>query len=151
MRAVKWMGRATCLAAVIAVAGCVAQYRLHGYTPSDDDLANILVGVDTRDTVAEVIGTPTTSGVARSDAYYYVSKNVRSYGMREPEIVDRQIVAIRFDEAGVVSSIERYTLQDGKVVPLSRRVTGNNANDVPFLTQLFGNIGGLDLSQAFDN
>lgn len=71
--------------------------------------------------------------------------------MREPEIVDRQIVAIRFDDAGVVSNVERYTLQDGKVVPLSRRVTGNNANDVPFLTQLFGNVGGLDLSQAFNN
>lgn len=149
MRAGKWIGRATCLAAVIAVAGCVAQYRLHGYTPSDEDLAAITVGVDTRDTVAEVIGTPATAGVMRNDAYYYVSKNVRTYGMKEPETVDRQIVAIRFDEAGVVTNVERYTLEDGRVVPLSRRVTGSNVDDVPFLTKLFGNVGGLDLSNAF--
>lgn len=149
MQGGKWFNRTICLAAVIAVAGCVAQYRLHGYTPSDEDLANVLVGVDTRDTVAEVVGPPSTAGVMQSDAYYYVSKNVRHYGMKEPEIVDRQIVAISFDDEGVVSNIERYTLQDGRIVTLSRRVTGDGVNDQSFLSKLFGNVGGLDLTDAF--
>ncbi|MEC9196111.1 MAG: outer membrane protein assembly factor BamE [Pseudomonadota bacterium] len=148
MRVVKWIGRSAVLAIALTVAGCVAQYNLHGYTPSDEDLAGIVVGVDTRDSVEELVGPPSTAGVARSDAYYYVSKNVRHYGIRPPQTVDRQIVAIRFDQAGVVSNIERYTLDDGRVVTLSRRVTGSNVNDTPFLKQLFGNIGGLDLSQA---
>ena len=53
------------------------------------------------------------------------------------------MVAISFDSAGVVSNIERFGLEDGKVVPLARRITDTAVTDKSFLRQLFGNIGKL--------
>ncbi|MEL6206093.1 MAG: outer membrane protein assembly factor BamE [Pseudomonadota bacterium] len=129
------------VALVSALSACTAQFRNHGYTPSEAELAEIVVGRDTRETVASAVGTPTSGGVLQDTGYYYVSQRVRSYGIREDEVVDRQIVAITFDGQGVVRNIERYSLQDGNVVALSRRVTDSNVEGVGFLRQLAGNLG----------
>ena len=42
--------------AMAALVACTAQYRNHGYVPLADDLTNIVVGIDTRDSVAETVG-----------------------------------------------------------------------------------------------
>ena len=54
------------------------------------------------------------------------------------------MVAIRFDDNGVVSNIERFGLEDGNVVALSRRVSASNIEGIGFLRQLMGNLGRLD-------
>lgn len=141
----RWPLRALSVLALIAVTGCTPLYRDHGYTPSDEDLAKIRVGVDTRDSVAEAVGTPTSSGVLRDSGYYYVSQRVRSYAFFEPEIVDREVVAISFDGNGVVRNVERYGLQDGKPVALSRRVTDSSVEGLSFIQQLLGSVRNFDV------
>ncbi|WP_417524854.1 outer membrane protein assembly factor BamE [Marinovum sp.] len=144
-------GRTKAIRVVIALAcaavlsACVAQYRNHGYLPSDTELADVIVGVDTRDTVAETIGVPGTSGVLDQGNYYYVGSRVRHYGAFPPEIVEREIVAVEFDADGVVRNITRYGLEDGRVVMLTRRVTVTGDGNIGFIRQLFGNIGGISL------
>lgn len=127
--------------AMLVLAGCSAQYRNHGYVPPQEELANIVVGVDSRDSIAESIGTPTTSGVLNDSGYYYVRSKVRHYAYRAPEEIEREVVAITFDKRGVVRNIERFGLQDGRVVVLDRRVTSSSIADKSFIRQLLGNIG----------
>ncbi|WP_457087552.1 outer membrane protein assembly factor BamE [Marinovum sp. KMM 9879] len=144
-------GRSNAMRAIFALAcaavlsACVAQYRNHGYLPSDEDLTNVIVGVDTRDTVSENIGVPGTAGVANQGNYYYIGSRVRSFGLLPPKIVEREIVAVEFDGTGVVENISRYGLEDGRVVTLNRRVTETGDGDIGFIRRLFGNVGGLDL------
>ncbi|MGR3759088.1 outer membrane protein assembly factor BamE [Roseobacteraceae bacterium NS-SX3] len=130
-------------AAGLAVAGCSAVYRKHGYVPSEEQLADVVVGVDTRDSVAETVGTPTASGVLNESGYYYVSTRMRHYGAAAPKPVSRELVAISFDRQGVVSGVERYGLEDGRVIPLQRRVTDSAVQDTTFLRQLLGSLGNL--------
>jgi outer membrane protein assembly factor BamE (lipoprotein component of BamABCDE complex) len=89
--------RLTILCATLALAGCVAQFRNHGYVPSDEDLSGIIVGIDSRDSVEDQIGTPTTGGVLNGSGFYYVSSRWRHFGFLAPQIIDRQLVAITFD------------------------------------------------------
>lgn len=132
------------VALAVLVAGCSSVYRNHGYVPTDEDLAEIVVGVDTRDTVSETVGPPSSLGVLDESGYYYVASRMRHYGMRAPEEVERNLVAIRFDDAGVVRNIERYGIENGRVVTLDRRVTDSAVNDQTFLRQLLGNIGNFN-------
>ncbi|MGV6847525.1 MAG: outer membrane protein assembly factor BamE [Marinibacterium sp.] len=127
------------LAAVLT--GCTATYRNHGYAPTDDELAEIVVGVDTRDSVAETVGAPSSLGVLADGGYYYVSSRVRYFGPTAPKEVERKLVAISFDRAGVVQNIETFALEDGRAIPLTRRVTDTGITDKGFLRQLLGNIG----------
>lgn len=126
---------------LVAMIGCAPIYRNHGYVPSEDDLANITVGVDSRATVDEVIGAPTAGGLTGDGDYYYVRSRVKRVGMFEPKEIERQVLAISFDEGGTVQNIERFGLEDGRVVPISRRVTSSSIEGKGFLRQLLGNIG----------
>lgn len=124
-----------------ALAACSPIVRTHGYVPNDEDLTEIVVGVDTRDTVAEVVGTPSAAGVMRDNTWYYVESRWETVGYREPRIADRQVVAISFAEDGTVENVERFGLERGRVIALNRRVTDSNVKGISFLRQLLGNIG----------
>lgn len=134
--------RAVLVGCVVMLAvGCTTMYRNHGYAPSDEDLAEVLVGVDTRSTVIDVVGPPTAGGVSNTGGLFYVQSRFRFYGPLEPKEIDREVVAIRFDGEGVVSNVERFGLENGNIVALSRRVTQDNVRDTTFIRQLFGSLG----------
>lgn len=130
--------------AALTLLACTPVYRNHGYVPSEEELAAITPGVDTRDSVIEAVGPPSASGVLNESGLYYVATQMRHYGPREPRIVDRELVAISFDSRGVVQGIERYGVNHGQVVPLERRVTSSGVTDQTFLRQLLGNLGRVD-------
>ena len=132
---------ASCLAIVTA---CTPVIENHGYIPPPEELAEIKVGVDTRETVEEAVGAPSSSGVVRDSGFYYVRSKVRHYGPKRPEVIERKLVAISFDDRGVVRNIERFGLEDGIVVELDRRVTESNIENSGFLRQLLGNIGNFN-------
>ena len=137
-------------ALAFALAACSPIIRQHGYVPPEEDLNLITVGVDTRETVADLVGRPSSSGVLTDGGYYYVASTQRVFGPMEPRVIDREVVAISFDPSGVVSNVERFGLERGTVVPLSRRVTYSNSTDPGFLRQVFRNIGRIDPSRLID-
>ena len=126
---------------VVALAACSATYSNHGYVPSETELENVLVGVDTRASVEEVVGRPSSTGVLSDSAWYYISSRIEYYAYRKPKTIDRQILAISFDENDVVQNIERFGLEDGRVITFSRRVTTSSVKGTTFWRQLIGSIG----------
>ena len=130
--------------AAAALAGCSAIYQKHGYVPTEEQLAEVVVGVDTKDSVAETVGTPSASGVLNDGGYYYVSTLMRTRGAGATKPVSRTLVAVTFDSRDVVSGIERYSLEDGKVIPLQRRVTSSSVEDKTFIRQLLGSLGNFN-------
>lgn len=133
----------------LVLASCSPTFRNHGYIPLDEDLQNLVVGVDTRDTVAASVGRPGVSGILDDSGWYYVRSRYRNYAYRVPEEIDRQVLAISFDQQGVVSNIEQFGLERGMVVRLSRRVTTENTQGVGFLRQAFGNLGRINPGDFF--
>lgn len=136
--------KAAIFALCILGAGCSAQYRNHGYVPSEEELAEVVIGVDTKDSVAETLGAPTAGGVLEDGGFYYVRSRVRTIGPSRPTEISRELVAVTFDNNGIVSNVERFGLEDGQVVVLSRRVTDNGLNNISFIRQLLGNLGSID-------
>ena len=133
--------RAKCLIALTSVgflglSGCAAQYANHGYIPPADELEQITVGTDTRESVAEKVGVPASSSVR-----VYVRARTRTLGLLATKEIERQVVAISFTENGVVENVERFGMERGQVVPLERRVTSSSVSDKSFIRQLLGNIG----------
>ena len=131
------------LVLVTSLAACAAVYRNHGYVPAEEELALVEVGKDTRETVSQKIGRPSTSGVLNDTGWFYVQSRYKLVGPREPKEIDRQVLAVTFTEAGVVENIARYGLEDGRVVEISRRVTEPNVKGLSVIQQILGNFGRL--------
>lgn len=126
------------------VVGCTALYRNHGYAPTDAELSEVLVGVDSRDSVTDIIGPPTAGSLSGDGNFYYVQSRFRHFAYQAPQEIEREVVAISFDAEGIVSNVERFGLEDGRIVALSRRVTDDGIRDTTFLSQLFGSLGNFD-------
>ena len=113
------------IALVVALAACNPPVRRHGYVPAEADLAEIVVGEDTRLAVSDRIGRPSSSGLMQGGDWFYVGSTWKHVALRAPQEIDRQVVVIRFDDEGIVENVERFGLEDGKVVALSRRAHGS--------------------------
>ncbi len=135
------------LTAVLFAAGCSPVYTNHGYVPDDTELASIEVGTSTRDDVAATIGRPSSQGVLEGSDWYFVGSRWVRNGIRAPQELDRQVLAISFDSADRVSNIERFGLQDGEVIVISRRVTDSGIKGVSFISQVLGSLGRVTTSQ----
>lgn len=131
----------------LALSACTPVQRFHGYAPSDIELAEIEVGQDTRESVAEKVGRPSVSGVMEGGAWYYVQSDWVEEGWRAPVETKREVVAISFDARDRVSNVERFGLQDGQVVALSRRVTTSGPTGQSVLRQLLGSLGRFNPAQ----
>ena len=136
-----WARISALIVVALVLSACTTQFRNHGYVPNDAELANIIVGSDTRETVASLIGRPTAQGLLDNSGWYYVESRFRHFAYQAPREISRQVVAISFDARGRVSNIERFGLQDGRVIVLARRITKSSVGRIPLLRRLLGNIG----------
>lgn len=130
-----------------AVFGCSAQYRHHGHVPDQTALQTLTIGVDTRASVDEALGSPAMAGLRQAAPYYYVRSRVRHLTYNAPQIIEREVVAITFGDDDVIKDIARYNLKDGRVVTLSRRVTEIGDVTSGVVSQLFQNVGNITADQ----
>ena len=137
------------LTLALAVA-CTPLYRNQGYVPSEDELALIEVGTDTRETIAAKIGRPSASGLLNDVGWYYVQSRFKHFGPYKPQEEERQVVAVTFTDEGIVENVERFGLEQGQVVMLSRRVTAPNVHGRSALSQIFANVGKMNADQLFN-
>jgi len=143
----KWSQRgvnlalAAVLAGTMGLAGCSKVERSRGYVPDASDLAEINVGVDSKLSVRESLGSPSTVGTFDDDAWYYIrSRHERMAFLRE-EVIAREVVAIYFDDQDRVEDVAHYGLQDGEIVSYSTRTTPTRGRELTILEQLLGNVG----------
>ena len=107
-------------------------------------MEQVVVGVDNRTTVQEVLGSPLGSGVMEDGAIFYISTRVKHYAFYEPKVVEREMLVVSFDAEDQVENIEKFGLEDGRVVTLSRRVTTGPVKGPKFLKQILGNLGNFN-------
>jgi outer membrane protein assembly factor BamE (lipoprotein component of BamABCDE complex) len=130
-------------AAAAVLAACEPVVQVHGYAPSPAQLDQVQPGVDSAAMVAQKIGRPSTAGVIRDDAWYYVSSRVETMAYNAPEVTDRRVVAVSFDGNGVVEGVESFGLEEGRVVTLVTRTTPTFGRELTVLQQIFGNLGNI--------
>lgn len=139
--------------AVVASAGVVAcspTFKNYGFVPPDSELEKIVIGTDTRATVEELLSRPTSSGALSEGAWYYISSQVRYYTYNNPEVIERNIVAITFDDSDTVSNIERFGIEDGRLIAFSQRTTESGVAGTSFFRQLARNVGNFDAADFLE-
>ena len=126
--------------ACAALTACSPTVTVHGFAPSDDDLASLEPGIDTIYSLEERIGRPTISGLLRDDAWYYVQSTMEQLTYNAPKEVNRRVVVVTFADDGVVETVEQYGLEDGRVINLNTRVTVAHTGQKGILSQIFANV-----------
>ncbi len=129
------------LLTVAVLCACEPRTDTHGFVPNPELVAQIAPGVQDKFDVTEILGTPSAVASFDDATWYYITQQSRSFAFFKPEIVDQRVLVVRFDGADRVSSLNRYTIENGLIVDPVSRETPTAGNELTVLQQLFGNIG----------
>ena len=121
----------------VAAAGCSPRIDKRGNLPDADAIAGIRTGVDTQADVAAKLGTPSSVATFDRNTWYYISKETESLAFFEPTVVDQQVLAVKFDDAGLVKDVQHFNMDDGKEVQVSSRVSPTLGREKTLIEQLY--------------
>lgn len=134
--------------AAALVSACAPRVSTHGTPMTRMELASITPGVDTRGSVRRQLGQPVTTSLVDGETWFYVSTVMERVAYRAPEIADRQVIAVSFDESGLVTSANRYGLDDSLDIALRTETTPTFGRELTIAQQLFGNLGRVSAEQV---
>lgn len=125
----------------LSAGGCSSRVDTRGNLPDPDDVLAIQPGIQDKQQVAELLGTPSTIGTFDDKTWYYVSKRTETTAFFEPKVVDQQVIVITFDELDVVEDVRLYGLEDALAIEPEERETPTYGQQITIIQQLLGNIG----------
>lgn len=127
--------------AALSLAGCTPIVAHRGYLADEVVLRSVQPGVDNRQSVERALGHPSVQNQFGDPVWYYIGSNTAQKPFTTPRISQHAVLAVRFDQAGNVSSVERTGVE--KVVYLHPEddKTPTLGRERTFLQDLFGNIG----------
>ena len=125
----------------LLAAGCANNRAHKGAVIDPQMLSSVQPGVDNKDSVTKLLGTPTFSGQFTPDEWYYVSRDTNQLAFRNPRVTKQMVMLVRFDSAGNVASVQRTGKELVLGVNPSHRATPTLGRKKSFFDELFGNIG----------
>ena len=103
------------LSAAALTAACAPVVGQNGFQAVDARPTDIVAGTDTRETVLTKLGTPSTTSTFESDSiWYYMSQVTEKYTYNRPQVTQRSITEITFNDAGQVAAVRTLGLDDGR-------------------------------------
>ena len=110
----------------------------------DEELTQaIQVGTDNKASVEKTLGRPTFSGTFNDNDWYYLGRDTRTFGFRNPRVTDQSLLHIRFDQAGNVASVQTTDEKMIASINPSKDKTPTLGREKSFFEELFGNIGSI--------
>jgi outer membrane protein assembly factor BamE (lipoprotein component of BamABCDE complex) len=127
--------------ALLSVSACSSVVDTRGNMPAPDQISAIKPGVDDRERVRRVLGSPTSTSAFDQSAWYYIARKTATTAFLTPSVIDSQVVVVRFNPQGVVEAVETRGQEAAADIEVSDRETPTAGHGDGVIQQLFGNIG----------
>jgi len=136
----------------LTLSGCNPILRTHGYVAdSDNKPQEVNPETDTKTSVLARLGNPSIRSTfdedTANDTWYYMTSVRQRYAYLRPQIEERNITAITFNEDGQVTKVSEYGVEDGRYVNYSDRKTPTRGRELSALEQIFGTIGRIPVDR----
>ncbi|MET4700563.1 outer membrane protein assembly factor BamE (lipoprotein component of BamABCDE complex) [Constrictibacter sp. MBR-5] len=129
------------VAAAAGLAACTSTVEQHGHVLPERVVSELKPGLVTRDGVVALLGTPSTVAPFDDKVWYYISEDLKTVAFLRPDVVDRTVLVLRFDDEGMLSDVSTLDADAGTEVAVVTRETPTAGHELTFLEQLLGNVG----------
>jgi outer membrane protein assembly factor BamE (lipoprotein component of BamABCDE complex) len=125
----------------LQLGGCAANVAAHGHRLDVAALAQVEPGRSSQREVVQLLGSPSSLATFDDRTWYYISQRTERRSFYQEKIVAQDVVAIHFDDQGLVSQIDRHDLEEATEIDVVDRETPTAGNELTILEQFIGNIG----------
>lgn len=130
-----------CVALIFVLSSCIKNPELVGYTFKTEKLDQVKAGQTSKDYVKNTLGTPSTISTYGKETWYYISTEYEDVAFFKPKMKDHKVIAITFDETGMVSLVKEYNKNDARNIKISSDRNMLGEDDGSIIEQLLGNVG----------
>jgi outer membrane protein assembly factor BamE (lipoprotein component of BamABCDE complex) len=132
---------AAVVVASLGLGACTPIVDERGWRPDETAITSIRPGVDNKESVARLLGTPSTVSNFDDQAWYYISATTERVAFQRDQLTAQGVLIVNFDQAGNVTEVSRLDMEDGKQVAMNPDKTPTLGNELTIWQQLFGNLG----------
>lgn len=124
------------------LSGCAPTIGRQGFQVQDVAPRDLKVGVDTKASVMEKLGSPSAVGVFDPNTWYYVSQSTERYTYHQARVTSRDVTVMAFDKASdKLLKLDTLGLKDGRRIAFNTRETPTRGRQLTVLEQLLGSVG----------
>ena len=125
----------------LVLAGCSPAIDHRGYIVPTQAVEKLSSGTATEAEVLQALGTPSSIAAFDDRTWYYMGETTRREAFFDPELIERHILILRFDDGGLLSEVATKDAKSGREVTLVSRETPTAGHSLTILEQILGNIG----------
>lgn len=115
--------------------------QARGNHVDEAQIKELVPGTSTTKDVTSLIGSPTAHATFDDNTWIYISERTKPVIAGTQAVEGQQVVALTFDDSGVLKSVARKTQDDSMPVSVVSRTTPSPGDEASFLQQLLGNVG----------
>ena len=135
----------------LTLGACAPTTTYQGFQAVEANPKDVKVGVDSKATVMDRLGSPSAVAAFDPNTWYYISQVSDAIAFHRPEVKRRDITAIAFNkEDDKVTTVATYTLKDGKVIPYEKRFSPTRGRELSVIEQILGTIGNSNVMPQQD-
>ncbi len=128
-------------AVAVGASGCGSRIATRGNEVSTEQISTLEVGSHDRQQIFSMFGSPSSTSSFGDETWYYIFEKDESVAFLEPEVKERTVLALQFDDGGKLANIKTTGLDGAqKVTPVERK-TATAGNKLSFIEQMIANIG----------
>jgi len=140
-KGVRALGLSLGLMAATALVACSGQLTTRGNLLTAERIEEISAGESFQSDVVAAVGTPSAVSTFESNTWYYIGELQEQQSFLDPDVIERNVLVVNFDDAGLVQSTQLYTVADGQIINPVSRTTPTEGRELTILQQLLGNLG----------
>ncbi len=127
----------------LGLAACDSPVLVRGHVTDPESIEAIKAGQHTQEDVLALLGTPSTVSTFDNRKWYYIGHKTTQFAFQHPEVLERNVLVVSFDDTGYVSDKQIFSLEDGREIEPIARKTPTEGRDLTIMQQLLGNLGRL--------
>ena len=120
--------------------------------PPEAEISQLVIGSSTKEEVIKKLGEPLSNKGSPKNFLIYVQKKVEVVAFFSPQIDDRKVLKLSFDDRAILSRVDFYNYDEvaSKTFKADQKIVVSEGRKLTFWQQMFGNIGNFSSEQFFD-
>ncbi len=140
-KAARALGWSLGLMATTALVACSGELTTRGNLLTAERIEEISAGESFQSDVVAAVGTPSAVSTFENNTWYYIGELQEQQSFLDPDVLERNVLVVNFDDSGLVQSTQLYTVADGQIINPVSRTTPTEGRELTILQQLLGNLG----------
>mgnify|MGYP001303664180 FL=1 len=120
---------------------CANKKIISGQVPDPLLLSTLKIGIDNKDMIENILGSPSFKGNLGDNSFYYVGSLSKKIAFLDPKLINQKVIQLEFDKLNKLKNVYFYDTSDKNKIEMSDRTTDVSARKIGLLEQIFSGMG----------